>query len=52
MLGLTSIEGLKVDAFEGLGGLSNVVLDRFEPFLADVGRVALDALRDGTRPEE
>jgi len=52
MLNLTSLPGLKISAFEGLGGLSNVVLDRFEPFLADVGTVALAALKDHTRPKE
>jgi hypothetical protein len=52
MLGLSTIPGLKNYAFEGLGGLSNVVLDRFEPFLEEVGGIALEALKDGSRPNE
>jgi len=52
MLGLTRMKGLRISAFDGLGGLSNVVLDRFEPFLDEVGGVALEALKDGTQPDE
>lgn len=37
-------EGLGVEAINGLGQLASIVLDRFEPFLQDVGHIALHAL--------
>lgn len=37
-------EGLGVEAMNGLGQLASIVLDRFEPFLQDVGHIALHAL--------
>ncbi|KIR78890.1 hypothetical protein I306_04100 [Cryptococcus gattii EJB2] len=35
---------LGVEAMNGLGQLASIVLDRFEPFLQDVGHIALHAL--------
>lgn len=37
-------ERLGVEAMNGLGQLASIVLDRFEPFLQDVGHIALHAL--------
>lgn len=43
-------EGLEVEAMNGLGQLASIVLDRFEPFLQDVGHIALYALSH-TKPK-
>lgn len=47
MLSMCATPQVLVNAMKGLGQLSNVVLDRFAPFMDDVGAVALRALTDG-----
>ena len=50
MLDLHGETELQVSALDGVGWLSNVVLDQFEPFLPQTAKVALDILENSTTP--
>ena len=50
MLDLHGETELQVSALDGVGWLSNVVLDQFEPFLPRTAKVALDILENSTTP--
>nr|ODN96689.1 hypothetical protein L204_03398 [Cryptococcus depauperatus CBS 7855] len=41
---------LRAGALNGLGQLASVVLDKFEPFLTQVGNMALDVLKEPKKP--
>lgn len=44
----------EIDAMNGLGQLATIVLDRFEPFIQDIGHIALHALshaKSGAKPK-
>lgn len=47
MLKMCNVQEVLVDAMKGLGQLSNVVLDRFAPFLEETGQVALGVMNTG-----
>lgn len=51
MLDLHGESELQVSALDGVGGLSNVVLDQFQPFLPRTATTALDILENSTNPE-